>query len=161
MDDEEMSIQSWVTPNLFYNTVGTSYCSCPAFEHGDGKPCKHLQAKMCKPRVKVSSELKELASYAGQYTYNGMFPFPVWSMIDDKGVEHFLYKGAHYKRWMITNKLLDIANERGFIRTRTQYHDSMSNPGLPPCANNVGVVIMWEIWNRDLQQWKSSAVAVV
>lgn len=167
-------IRSWSNENhKYYETIGCHYCSCKAFEYGNGKLCKHLIAKSAKPRLIVGNmetmgsqlamcrlgpiskpenrvELyKSVQDYAGRYNYLGTFNFPVWVLDRSDRSSVYLFKGRKYNRWMFTDIYSEIFTERGMISTKQVYPpDSI----IPP--NDFWTD--WRIWSQSEQKWVQS-----
>lgn len=169
--EQSEMVRSWSNENhKFYKTVGFRYCSCKAFEYGNGKMCKHLIAKSVKPRLilgKIGSQIamsrfgtvlkpenrlelyKSVQDYAGTYNYLGTFNFPVWVLDRADGSSVYLFKGRKYNRWMFTDMYSEIFTEQGMISTKQAYPpDSI----IPP--NDFWTD--WRIWLPSKQIWVQS-----
>ena len=145
-------IRSWSNENhKYYNTIGCSYCSCKAFQYGNGKLCKHLIAKSVKPRLLVDQciSTKSVQDYAGTYKYLGTFNFPVWVLDLSDGSSVYLFKGHKYNRWMFTDIYSEIFTERGLISTKQAYPPESITP-----PNDLWTD--WRIWSESAQKWVQS-----
>lgn len=156
-EEKKQVIQSWSKDFAFYTTIGNHYCSCKAFEYGNGKLCKHLIAKSCRPHVHVRRDefvtceiMRSLQYIAGVYNFIGTFNFPVWVLDNKDGSSVYLFKDARYGRWMLSEFYGSVCpNGRGIIRSKDQYPSSI----LPPFDfwNQI-----WEVWSVDRQRWVSA-----
>lgn len=154
-EDKEI-IQSWSKDHTFYTTIGGHYCSCKAFEYGDGEPCKHLVAKTFKPRVHVRGDefvtceiMRSMQHLAGVYNFLATFNFPVWVLDRSSGSKVYLFKTWN-NYWMISEYYENMrTRSRGIIRTKYQYPNSI----LPPLDfwNQI-----WEVWSPRHRIWISA-----
>lgn len=158
-EEKKQVIQSWSKDFAFYTTIGSHYCSCKAFKYGNGKLCKHLVAKSCRPHVHVRRDMfvicersrkttVGLQHIAGVYNFIGTFNFPVW-VLDNTESSVYLFKDANYDRWMLSEYYESVLTGNGIIRSKDQYPNSI----LPPFDfwNQI-----WEVWSVDRQRWIST-----
>lgn len=142
--DEEREVSSWTTKGKTYTIIGSTWCSCPAFEHGDGSEiCKHLKSTVYKPVVIIPSSWTSKSSVVRKMTgeYNILLDAggPVWKNSESC----YLFKSKEHHRWMITHQQSGIESEKGYLRTKQKYLNSK----FPPNE------VEWQIWSSKACRW--------
>jgi len=156
-EEKRQRIHNWSgKDHVYYQTIGNNYCSCNSFKHGNGARCKHLIAKSCRPQLKITkvtplgrkraSGISTLIQhFAGVYLFLGTFPFPVWVLDLNEGGSIYLYKSKTTQRWLFTEYYESVLTDRGAIRSKNVYPDSLT----PPLDHWTE----WQIWSPDQEQW--------